>query len=532
MIDTAETFLRLVRILRELESTTSRTKKIQILSSFLRELAPVEISPIILLISGSIFPEGDERVLEVSGKTLQKILSSSKQTALEKSPLTMINVYDQLQRVASISGKGSRSKREAILSSLISQASEDEAKYITRILLGELRIGLAKGLILEAISQASKVDVNLTKRTYTLTGDLGKTAKIALTEHEKGLRRIGVRLFEPIKPMLADTAPDLETALKTHHGKTALEYKLDGARVQIHKQDEHIEVFSRRLSNITSSLPEVVELIRSDTKAQEAILEGEVVAVDQNGRPMPFQELMRRFRRTSDVQEAMNKVSTRLFLFDLLYLKGALLLDLPEHERRRLLERACSPELLTPRHVTEDMNEAKDYFNRAIEEGHEGLVAKSPDSKYMPGTRGKEWLKIKRAETLDAVVVAADWGSGRRYRWLSNYHLAVRDARTNRFLDIGKTFKGLTDEEFEYMTARLNNLKTSEDDFTVRVRPELVVEVAYDEVQKSPHYNSGYALRFARITRIREDKSPNDADTLEKVQEVYEAQFKRKAKPK
>ncbi len=528
---TATSFVKMTIVLQELGATTSRKKKSQALSSFLKELDQKEISPAVLLMSGSVFPPGDTRVLEIKGRTLHRVLTSTRQMTLEEPTLTITGLYDQLQRVASISGKGSRTRREAILSALLSHANETEREYIVRILMGELRIGLAEGLLLEAISKAANVDQELVKRTHTLIGDLGETARIALTEHKEGLEGIGVRLFEAIKPMLADTASDLKMVFKTHHERIALEYKLDGARVQIHKRDQHVEIFSRRLANITPSLPEIVDLALHSVHAQEAIVEGEVVAVNEAGRPMPFQELMRRFRRTSDVQETMRQVPVRLFLFDVLYLSGKVVLDLPMNERRRLLEEICTKELLTPMLVTNNLSEAKEFFNKSIQEGHEGLVAKAPDARYTPGRRGKEWLKIKQAETLDTIIVAADWGSGRRHRWLSNYHLAVRNPTTGELLEVGKTFKGLTDEEFEYMTVRLQSLKIEDNGYTVKVKPEIVVEVAYDEVQMSPHYRSGYALRFARITSIREDKSASDIDTIEKVRELYEAMFKRKARP-
>jgi DNA ligase-1 len=530
LIDTGTLFLKLANLLRKLEATGSRNKKIEISSSFLNELDSSEISPAIMLISGAVFPEGDRRVLEVSGRTLHRVLTTHRQMSLERSSLTITSLFDQLQGVASISGKGSRSKKEAIVSALIGQASEIEKEYVIRILLGELRIGLAEGLILESVSKAANVEIDPVRGTYTLIGDIGETAKIALLEGERGLKRIGLRLFEPIKPMLADTTPDFENIFKTHGGKSALEYKLDGARVQIHKKAQHVEIFTRRLANITSSLPEIVDLTSSKIRAQDVILEGEVVAVDQPGRPMPFQELMRRFRR-SDLQEAINEVHVKLFLFDLLYFEHKPILNISEDERRQLLERICPEELLTPRLVTSDLNQAKDFFNKAIEEGHEGLVAKALDGRYLLGQRRREWLKIKQAETLDTIIVAVDGGSGRRRGWLSNYHLAIKDTITNKYLEIGKTFKGLTDEEFEYMTNRLLSLRISDDGLTVKVKPKVVVEVTYDEVQKSPRYNSGYALRFARITHIREDKSSDETDTLEKVKEVYENQFRRKAKP-
>lgn len=314
--------------------------------------------------------------------------------------------------------------------------------------MGELRIGVGEGLILEAIAHSSAVDVSLVKKAYTLTGNLGLTAERAFKKHTEGLDQIQLKLFEPIKPMLSETASDLQNVFEIHKGETTLEYKLDGAKVQIHKKNDQIEIFSRRLSKITSSLPEIVEII-SSIKARETILEGEVIAVDHTGRPLPFQDLMRRFRRLSDIQKSMKEIPVRLFLFDIIYLDGNSTINLTQKERRRILERICPDELLTPQLVTQNIEEAKIFFNKAIVEGHEGLIAKSLDKKYKPGKRDRRWLKIKQVNTLDLVIVAADWGYGRRQGWLSNYHLAARKDDVHDFLEIGKTFKGLTDEEFK-----------------------------------------------------------------------------------
>ncbi len=530
MIFTQTTFLKLVNCLKELEITTGRNEKIKILSSFLKKLDYDEIYPTISLISGSIFPEGDQRVLEIGDRTLRKILSENKQSTLQKSPLTIIVLFNQLEKIASISGKGSRPKRESILSSLVGQANNSETDYIIRILMGELRIGVGEGLILEAIAHSSAVDVSLVKRAYALTGNLGYTAEQAFRKHTEGLDQIELRLFEPIKPMLSETASDLQNVFQIHKGETALEYKLDGARVQIHKKNDQIEIFSRRLSKITSSLPEIVESI-SSMKTRETILEGEVIAVDNAGKPLPFQDLMRRFRRLSDIQRSMKEIPVKLFLFDIIYLDGNSTINLTQKERRKKLEEICPNKLLTPNIVPKNIEEAKIFFTKAIAEGHEGLIAKSLDKKYKPGKRDRCWLKIKQVKTLDLVIVAADWGYGRRQGWLSNYHLAARKDDTYEFLEIGKTFKGLTDEEFQWMTDKLLDLKINSNKCTVYVRPEVVVEVAFDEVQKSPHYISGYALRFARITRIREDKSPKDSDTISSVREIFEAKFKLKGRP-
>jgi DNA ligase-1 len=513
-----------------LEITASRNEKIKILSSFLKKLDYSEIYPTISLISGSIFPEGDKRVLEIGDRTLRKILSENKQSTLQTSPLTIIALFNQLEKIASISGKGSRPKRESILSSLVGQASNSETDYIIRMLMGELRIGVGEGLILETIAHSSAVDVSLVKRAYALTGNLSYTAEQAFRKHTEGLDQIELRLFEPIKPMLSETALDLQNAFEIHKGETTLEYKLDGARVQIHKEEDRIEIFSRRLSKITSSLPEIVEII-SNIKAKKFILEGEVIAVDHTGRPLPFQDLMRRFRRLSDIKKVMKEIPVKLFLFDIIYLDGKSTINLTQKERRKLLEEICPNKLLTPKIIPQNIEEAKIFFTKAIAEGHEGLIAKSLDKQYKPGERDRSWLKIKQVNTLDLVIVAADWGYGRRQGWLSNYHLAARKDDAYEFLEIGKTFKGLTDEEFKWMTAKLLDLKINSNKYTVYVRPEVVVEVAFDEVQTSSHYISGYALRFARITRIREDKSSKDSDTISNVKEIFEAKFKRKGKP-
>ena len=531
MIFTKTTFLQLVNCLKELEITSGRNEKIKILSSFLKRLNINEIYPTISLISGSIFPEGDRRVLEIGDRTLRKILSESKQSTLQRKPLTIITLFNQLEKIASISGKGSRTKREFIISSLLGQANNSESDYIIRILMGELRIGIGEGLILEAIADSSTVDVSSIKRAYALTGNLGYTAEQAFMKHKEGIDQIELKLFEPIKPMLSETALDLQNAFEIHKGKTALEYKLDGARVQIHKGKDRIEIFSRRLSKITSSLPEIVEIMSNIKKVQEFILEGEVIAVDHKGRPLPFQDLMRRLRRISDIEKLMKKIPVRLILFDIIYLDGKSTINLTQKERRKILERIFSEKLLTPHLESQNIEEAKKFFKKAITEGHEGLIAKSLDAKYKPGKRDRSWLKIKQFSTLDLVIVAADWGYGRRKGWLSNYHLAARKNGSNEFLEIGKTFKGLTDEEFKWMTARLLDLKINSDEYTVYVRPEVVVEVAFDEVQKSPNYKSGYALRFARITRIREDKSTKDSDTISNVRKIFDTKFERKGKP-
>ena len=365
-----------------------------------------------------------------------------------------------------------------------------------------------------------------------LLGDLGRVAKLSLVEGSAGVQAVGVQLFVPVRPMLAEMAQDLEEVFREHGGMTAFEYKYDGARIQIHGKDGAVRIFSRRLTDVTDSLPDVVSMIRDaiDPGTREFLVEGEVVAVGEGGKPFPFQDLMRRFRRVHEVQTMTTQIPLKLNLFDIIYVNGRMLIDASNEERWTILQSVVESDLLATRVVTSRVEDAKELMQQAIRSGHEGIMAKDLKSNYTPGVRGKKWFKIKPVETLDVVIVAADWGSGRRNGWLSNYHLAVRDDKTGDYLVVGKTFKGLTDDEFAMITERLLGLKTRKTEYTVYVKPSIVVEVAFNEIQRSPHYRSKFALRFARIARFRDDKRPEDADTLSRLETLYENQFRFKAR--
>ncbi|MCW4036895.1 MAG: ATP-dependent DNA ligase [Candidatus Bathyarchaeota archaeon] len=509
-----------------MEATTKRKEKTRLLAGFLGVLEPDEVAPAVLLIVGQVFPEFDPRTLEVGWRTMRRVLEGGRQTTLFEEPLTIGRVHGILARIAEASGPGSRRVKGGLLEGLISRADTSEVEVLVRIIFGEMRIGVNEGMMLEGIAGAVGGEVGLVRRALMLTGDLGEVARIALELGEEGLKGVGMRMFVPLKPMLASMSYDIGEVIEEHGGETAFEFKFDGARIQIHRRCDQIRIFSRRLSDVTESLPDIVDLVQKRVESEDVVLEGEAVAIGGGGRPLPFQDLMRRFRRVHDVAEMAEKIPLRLHIFDVLYLGGRLLIDESYEERWRLLRRVCPEELLAERIITGDAGEAEAFLNRAMEAGHEGLMAKRLNSEYTPGSRGKRWFKIKPAETLDLVIAAADWGYGRRTGWLSNYHLAAREG--GEYLVIGKTFKGLTDEEFRWMTEKLQSLKARETPGTVHVRPELVVEVAFNEIQRSPHYRSGFALRFARVTRIREDKGPDDADTLERVRELYEKQFRYK----
>ena len=519
-------FKELAVLCKNLEATTKRKEKTKLISEFLHTLDESEIKPAILLIIGSVLPETDNRSLDVGWRTIRRVMDRKGQTTLFRRDLSIQDVYDSLIEVVDSEGQGSRKNKVRLIERLFSDADSVEAEILVRIVFREMRIGVNEGMMMEALVETVGVPGSLIRRALMMTGDIGKVAEEAVMRGEGGLMSLKATLFVPLKPMQANTAKTPEAVIQDYGGKTAFEYKYDGARIQIHGKAGEVRVFSRRLTDVTSSLPDVTSIVSSFDIKRDFILEGEVVAVGSRGKPLPFQDLMRRFGRVKDVEEMVRRIPLRLHLFDVLYLSNGLLIDETYEKRWSELEKLVPQEYLVKRIITDNPADATEFMEQALEEGHEGLMAKRLDSPYSSGKRGKLWYKLKSTETLDVVVVAADWGSGRRRDWLSNYHLGVWDG--DDYLVIGKTFKGLTDEEFRWMTERLQSLRERETGYTIHVRPELVVEVAFNEIQKSLHYKSGYALRFARITRIRTDKNPDAADTHHWVHELYEKQFEHK----
>jgi DNA ligase-1 len=523
-------FLAFAELCEKLEATRSRNEKVQQISSFISALQPNEVPVAVRFLTGRVFGEQEIKKLGVGGATLWKLgKADSLQVSLlpTEAGLSLLDVNGALESLASLSGTDRQQRGENILQGLFSRFGELEKTYGFRLLSGEMEIGAVDGVILAAIAAAAKLDLNRLRRAYMTMGDIGHIAELALT-NPSAVESARIVIFNPVRPMLAEMATNVREILESHKAGTAFEYKYDGARIQIHKQSDEVRVFSRRLTDVTTSIPEIVALVKDRVAIKTVLLEGEVIAVDNAGKPLPFQDLMRRFRRVHDVTGATRRVPLELHLFDILVAGDEELVDTSYMSRRKILEQEVPRELLAPYVVSEDEDEIQRLFEKVLAEGHEGLMAKALDSRYEVGRRGKKWFKLKRAETLDLVIVAADWGYGRRSGWLSNYHLAARDENTGEFLVVGKTFKGLTDEEFTQMTKRLQALKSREEEFTVTVKPEIVVEVAYDEIQRSPHYKSGFALRFARITRIRDDKAPDEADSLQRMRSLYDGQFSRK----
>jgi len=523
-------FGRLAELCESLTVTPGRNDKKRLISSFLRQLRPEEISPAVLLIVGTVFPEQDSKPLDAGYELVLRSTRRSGQLGLVHRPLTILDVRNTFEAIASSSGKKSRRRKEELFASLMGRATEVERKWIVKNVFGEMQHGVGEGLMLEAIAEAADLDVAIVRRTHMFLGDLGQAAELALTRSKQDLQGVGLSLFKPVKPMLAEMAYSIKEVFEYIRAPVAFEFKFDGARVQIHKSGGRVKVFSRRLSDVTGSVPELSGLVKENVRSDTAVFDGELIAVSEDEKPLPFQDLMRRFRRIRGVDEARGQVPVRLYLFDMLYNDGTLLIDLPYSERWEMLFAHRGSIDMAPRIVTSSVEEAEGFMRMSLDAGHEGLMAKDLNSTYQPGSRGKKWFKIKSAETLDLVIVAADWGYGRRTGWLSDYYLAALNESTGQFDVVGKTFKGLTDKEFEWMTKRLQELKVSEDEHTVHVRPEIVVEVTFGEVQKSPRYKSGVALRFARITRIREDKAATEADTIERVKDLHERQFKVKGR--
>jgi len=519
-------FSTLATLCQQLEGTTKKLEKSAFISSFLQKLQPDEIAPAALLLLGKIFSAADSRTLNVSWRTLQKVEEQVAKS--KKSPLLILDVHQRFAEIADASGKGSRQRKEELLADLLSRVSATEKKYLVKMIFGEMQHGVAEGVMQQGVAEAIGAELASVRRAALLLGDIAEVARLGLTKGKKALEKISLQVMRPVQPMLAELSEDFDEVFKEHGGQTALEYKYDGARVQIHcarkAKSAEVKIFSRQLSEVTPSLPELIEWAQTKIAADSFIVEGEVVAVNAEGKPLPFQELMRRFRRVHQIEETMKEVPVRLYLFDLLYLNGDSCLDQPYEKRWQQLEKICDRSVLADRVIANGTKTAEQFLQQAMQAGHEGLLAKDLTSTYQPGSRGKKWFKIKPAEALDV----ADWGYGRRTGWLSNYHLAVRDSETGEFLVIGKTFKGLTDAEFKWMTENLQKLKVSETNYTVNVRPQIVVEVAYNEIQHSPHYKSKFALRFARIKRIRTDKTPEQIDTIERLQLLYNRQFERK----
>ena len=496
-------------------ATRSRTEKTALLAGLLRRLEPEEVEAAVAFLSGG--PRQARLGLGGAGiREAVRVPNASTPT------LTVLDVDETLGKIASVSGPGSAAERPRLFASLLQRATGEEADFLIRLVLGELRQGALAGLMEEALAKATEIPVSEIRRATMVSGDPCGVARAALAEGRTGLSRFRLGLFRPLQPMLAQPGEDLEEALE-RLGEAALEYKIDGARVQVHKSGSDVRVYSRLLNDVTVAVPEIVERVLS-LPSREMILDGEVIALRPDQRPLPFQQTMRRFGRKLDVEGLRSEIPLTPFFFDLIHLDGRDLIDAPAGERFEALS-ASAPGMTVPRRLTSDAAEAEAFLEESLARGHEGVMAKAIGAPYEAGRRGFTWLKVKPAHTLDLVVLAAEWGHGRRTGKLSNIHLGARDPVHGGFVMLGKTFKGMTDAMLDWQTTRFQEVAVATDGYTVHLRPEIVVEVAFGDVQESPHYPAGLALRFARVKRYREDKTPAQADTIETVRSIRARQL-------
>lgn len=549
-------YSELAEVYEDLFATTLKLEKTRIMAEFLKKVPKGLLRIIPHLVTGDIFPKWDvelgvgpgllynsvafvtgikKRELEDSirelgdtGLAVKKLFERKPQQTLFAKRLTISGVYESFTRIAHATGKGAQSKKTRYLSDLLSNATPLEAMYIVRTILSELRVGIAEGLLRDSIALAFDVDVKVVERAIMLTNDLGEVAFTARDKGEYGLKKLSINIGRPLRPMLAQAMPTLEEALKSAKNP-ALEVKYDGARVQIHKKGSKIWIYSRRLEDVTQALPDVVESARKAIKADEAILDGESVAVDPaTRRPKPFQDILRRFRRKYDVEEKVKEIPFETYIFDILYVDGRLLIDEPLSSRRKVLKKVLTEEkdqfMIAEERLTDDLEKAMAFYDQSLERGHEGVMVKNLDAKYVIGARVGYMYKVKPvAESLDLAILGAIWGEGKRKGWLSSFYLGARD-ELGEFKYVGRVATGVSEEQLQELTDLLKPLIEVQEGKEVRLVPRVVVEVGYQEIQKSPKYNSGFALRFPRVIRLRDDKSIEEVDDLRRIEELYKRQ--------
>jgi DNA ligase-1 len=486
--------------------TPARLGKVAALAGALRAASADEVPVVVAYLSGEL----PQRQIGVGWAALRSVPPPA-----ETESLTVLDVDAACDRIGAVAGKGSTAERKRLVGELFAAATAPEQYFLVRLLSGELRQGALDGVMTDAVARAAEVPLAEVRRAVMLSGSLPRAARAALGGGSTALAGFGLQVGQPLKPMLASAEASIDEALTRIGGQAAVEWKLDGIRVQAHIGDGGIRLFTRSLDDITDRLPEVVAALAA-LCVRDAVFDGELIALRADGRPYAFQDTASRAASEADVHGA-GTVPLSVFLFDVLHLNGEDLIDRPDAERHAALASVAPEAMLMPRLVTADPAKATEFFEDAVKRGHEGVVVKSLTTPYAAGRRGAGWIKVKPRHTLDLVVLAVEWGHGRRKGWLSNLHLGARDPRTGGWVMLGKTFKGLTDELLTWQTARFLELEDHRDDWTVYVRPEQVVEIAFDGVQRSPRYPGGVALRFARVLRYRPDKPAEEADTIDSV---------------
>ena len=553
----------------KLESISSKLKKTEILAELFSKTPPEQLTKVALLVQGRVFPSYSEFELGIAnqmmmraiakatgfsvdaveekfkktgdlGLTAEKCIESRKQSTLLKKKLTVDFVFEHLQKLTTITGKGSQEKKLNLIAELIVLSHTREAKYITRTILQDLRVGAAEGIIRDAIVNSFLVKKGAERdekvkaaeavdHAWSLLSDFGEVARIAKEKGIEGLKKVKLQIGKPMQVMLGEKAETIKE-VTDEFGKVIAEFKYDGMRAQIHKKGNEIWIFSRRLENLTKQFPDLVELSKKGLKAKECIVEGEVLGISaKNKTPLPFQILSQRIHRKYDIGETVKQIPIQANLFDVIYLDGEMLIDKPLIERTKILGSIVKPIpqkfQLAEQIISDDVKELEKFYKEALSAKQEGLFLKVPSSHYDFGRHVGGWYKIKPTmENLDLVVIGATWGEGGRARWLTSYMLACRDPNTGTFLECGMMSTGLTEEEYKLMTETLKPLITEEKGRTIKVKPKIVVEVKYEEIQKSPTYTSGYALRFPRLINIRNDKPLKDINTLKDIERIYNNQ--------
>ena len=494
-----------------------RLAKIAQIAALLAKLAPAEIDLGVAYLAGEL-PQGRKGI----GYAL--IRDSQPARAAETPSLTLGEVNESLVAVGATSGSGSVASRRRLLGELLSRATAAEQSFLVRLLVGELRQGALEGLMIEAVARAAGIDAAQVRRAAMVAGGVAAIAKAALTGGATALQAYAMVLFQPLAPMLAQPAEDIDDAMARIES-ASVEWKLDGARVQVHKHGADVRIYTRTGKDVTRAAPEIVESVRA-MPADALILDGEAIVLHADGSPYPFQDTMRRFGRALDIERMRAAMPLSVFFFDCLRVDAEDLVALPARERLARMSAVVPPALCIPRIAHADLRAAQAFYDDAMRRQHEGVMVKSTDALYEPGSRSAAWLKVKRVHTLDLVVLAAEWGHGRRHGWLSNLHLGARDPASGGFVMLGKTFKGMTDALLEWQTKALLERESGRGAGVVEVRPELVVEITFNDLQASPRYPGGLALRFARVKGYRRDKRAEDADTIDTVRAIFAAQSK------
>ncbi len=545
-----------------LEEHPSRLEKIELLAQLIKT-SPEKILPDLLLLGrGKIFPLWSMKELEFGmnylmeairkatgignaelvkkikelgdiGKAAEWAVEHRRQVLLHVEPLLVEDVVQNLRRLSEITGAGTVEKKVNLVAQLFSKASSLEARYLARTITEELRIGVGEGVVRDAVGKIFEVSSDDLDRAYALTNDFGIIAKILKEGGIEALKKLKLEIGRPVKVMLAQKVESIEEGLEAMGGTAGLEYKYDGFRAQIHKKGEKIVIYTRRLEDVTAQFPDIANAAKKSITADDVICEGESIGIDpETGQWLPFQKISRRIRRKYDIEDMAKKIPVVTHLFDVLYLKGKSTMDLPFRERRKLLEKIVTPSrsmVLAQQLITDDPKKAKEFYEYSLSLGNEGIMLKNLEAPYQPGSRVGYMLKLKPImETLDLVIIGAEWGVGRRAGWFGSYILGAYDPDTGTFPEVGRMATGLTDEQFQEMTELLKPLVTEEIGKIVALRPKIVVEVGYEEIQKSPTYTSGFALRFPRLVGLREDKSPDEADTLERIGSLFEKQRERR----